>query len=448
MAATLTPVVYGPSDLPELSLGWDVLNWCTRNLTNDSGGAFVFTDEQARFVVQWYGIDEDGKWLYQRGVLRRIKGWGKDPLAAALAVCEWIGPCRLGGWRRDGSPITVPQRASWIQVAGATANQAEQNTMSLFGSMVPQKLVQKHRLSIGIQKCWASNKRRIEAVSNASRGIEGARPTFVIMGETQHWVGANGGIALAEVLQRNLIKSPRGVSRSLSITNAHMDGEGSVAELEWDARDADGVLYDSIEAPTGLDPNRREDVVAGILAARGDSEWLDVERITAAFFDTITDQAHDRRYFWNQIVAGAGKWMDPSTWSAATVPGEPPEKDSLITLGFDGSRFRDATALVGTDLQTGWQWIAGLWERDVNDPNWEVPLGEVDAVVMEAAQRWFITRFYADPSWWEETVSRWQAAITRRDGKAVVAAWYTGGAGVVRMARAVRAYMDAVEDQS
>ena len=446
MAAELAPVVYGPTDLPEHTIGWTALDWCSRNLTNIDGQPWRFTPEQVRFVLWWYAIDENQRWLMRRGVLRRMKGWGKDPLAAILSVFEWIGPCRPAGWYRDGTPHCEPEHASWVQIAAATATQAEQNTMSLFPAIIPEGLREQQRLTVGIQMCWAPGRRRIQAVSNSSRGIEGARPTFVVMGETQHWVESNGGIRLADVISRNLTKSPGGAARSLAITNAHMDGEGSVAELDWLSRDLPDVLYDSIEAPADLDPDNRDDVVRGILTARGDAEWLDVDRVADDFLDPRTDTALNRRFFWNNIVAGSGKWMDPSAWAAAERTGNAPEEGALITLGFDGSRFRDATALVGTDLVTGWQWIVGLWERDWNNPNWEVPIDEVHAAVEEARKHWFVVRFYADPSWWEESISSWQATFTRPDGQPVVAAWYTGGGSIVRMARAVRAFLDGVED--
>lgn len=447
MTLVVEPVIYpeGGYDIPKLTLGWEVLAWCTENLTTPQGDRWIWTPEQARFVLQWYAIDEQGRWRWRRGVLRRMKGWGKDPLAAVLAVCEWIGPCRFGGWRGNGQPIAVREGASWVQVAAATAGQAEQNTMTLLSSIIPKRLEEREKLRIGIKAAWAPGRRRIQAVSNSSRGIEGARPSLCILNEVQHWVRANGGLQLAEVIQRNLAKSPGGRARSLAITNAHTAGEDSVAEHDWMARDAGDILYDSREAPPNLDYDDDEQVRAGIEAARGDALWIDVDRVLAEFRDPSTDPALNVRFFHNRVVAGSGRWMDPSTWSAADERGECPD-GRMITLGFDGSRRRDATALVGTDLETGWQWIVGIWERDARDPAWEVPIDEVNAVVSGARVRWRVMRFYADPSWWEESVSGWAAAFSRKDGRSVVQAWYTGGGQVLRMARAVRAYEDAVAD--
>ena len=448
LRSDVRPVRYGPTGVPERTLGWTALDWCTENLLDFEGGAFEFTREQALFVLWWYAVDTRGRWLSRRGVLRRMKGWGKDPLAAILAVYEWIGPCRFGGWEDEVTPVGVPEHASWIQIAAATALQAEQNTMSVIPTIIPESLRIEEQLTIGIKVCWAPGRRRIQAVSNSSKGLEGARATFIIMGETQHLVASNGGIDLAAVCRRNLAKSPGGRARSLAITNAHRAGDGSVAETDWDARDTRDLLYDSVEAPAHLDPMNREHVVAGIECARGDSSWLDVERIADDWMDPAADLAQNKRFFWNQVVAGEGRWMDPAAWAASERDETPPKDGAYVTLGFDGSRFRDATALVGTDLETGWQWIVGLWERDWADPHWEVDIREVNALIDEVRERWMVTRFYADPTWWEESVSRWTAAFVRPDERPAVAAWYTGGARLIQMARTVRAYHRAVDDQS
>ena len=67
--------------LPELSLGWGVLDWCTTYLSQpdgvNKGDTWRFTNEQARFLIHYYAVDEYGKFLYRRAILERVKGWGK-----------------------------------------------------------------------------------------------------------------------------------------------------------------------------------------------------------------------------------------------------------------------------------------------------------------------------------------------------------------------------------
>src|SRR3989304_1824023 len=41
----------------------------------------------------------------------------------------------------------------------------------------------------------------------------------------------------------------------------------------------------------------------------------------------------------------------------------PPAAGDKVALGFDGSVREDSTFIVGTHLETGWQWVVGKWEK-------------------------------------------------------------------------------------
>jgi hypothetical protein len=71
----------------------------------DAGRPWRYTDEQARFILWWFAIDEHGRFVYRYGMLRRVKGWGKDPVGATLCATEFVGPCRFAGWDADGDPV-------------------------------------------------------------------------------------------------------------------------------------------------------------------------------------------------------------------------------------------------------------------------------------------------------------------------------------------------------
>ena len=82
--------------IPEHSLGWGVINWWFKYLNTpsgtDKGTEFIPTLEQARFILWWYAVDENGEFVYRNGTFRRLKGHGKDPMAAAMALVELSGP--------------------------------------------------------------------------------------------------------------------------------------------------------------------------------------------------------------------------------------------------------------------------------------------------------------------------------------------------------------------
>ena len=142
------PVIIGPTwqrdgaglfIMPERTLGWHVLDWTGNYLLQpdgpDAGEPWRFTPEQARWVLWWYAVDEAGRFLYRSGVLRRMKGWGKDPVAAALCLTEFVGPCRFAGWAADGTPMAQPHYAAWVQTAAVAQSQTT-NTTALFPAML------------------------------------------------------------------------------------------------------------------------------------------------------------------------------------------------------------------------------------------------------------------------------------------------------------------------
>jgi hypothetical protein len=62
---------------PQLSLGWHAAAWAGKWLQHEDGQPWKFTREQFRFLLHWYSIDDDFRFVYRDGVLQRLKGWGR-----------------------------------------------------------------------------------------------------------------------------------------------------------------------------------------------------------------------------------------------------------------------------------------------------------------------------------------------------------------------------------
>ena len=445
LAAAVAPVRHGPTDLPRLTLGWDAMAWAARYLQQpdgrNAGNPWAFTDEQMRFLAWFYAIDERGQFRKTYAVLRRAKGWGKDPLAAVISAIELVGPCRFGGWKKSGEPIVVPQPAAWVQIA-ATSKEQTKNTMTLFPSLFAKRAIEEYRLDLGKEVIYALGGRvRLDAVTSSPRTLEGARSTLVILNETQHWLENNEGADMARVIRRNNAKTG---GRALAITNAHRIGEGSVAEADWTKYQTDGdggeMLYDSVEAPEATDLADDNSLRAGLLAAYGNSVWVPIDRLMIDARDTRDSETTRRRFYLNQIRQETSTWITAAEWAAAERTEDVPA-GALITLGFDGARFQDTTALVATVVETGYQWVVGYWARPELAPaDWEVPEDEVRAAVEMAFERYSVWRMYADPYWWEETLSRWQGQY----GDAVM--FFHTNRQMVRMTATLKAYENAVRE--
>jgi len=61
--------------LPELTLGWQIAGWTSEYLLGPDSKPWKFTKEQLRFMLWWFAVDSDGRFVHRKGVLQRLKGW-------------------------------------------------------------------------------------------------------------------------------------------------------------------------------------------------------------------------------------------------------------------------------------------------------------------------------------------------------------------------------------
>jgi hypothetical protein len=422
--ASLEPVVTGPTWqregtgwlLPTRTLGWEVLGWTAEYLRQpdgpNAGERWNYTDEQVRFLLWWYALDEAGRFVYRYGMLRRVKGWGKDPIGATLCATEFVGPCRFGGWNADGEPIAIRHPAPWVLTAAVSKDQTR-NTMTLFPSLFSDDAIKDFKIDLGKEIIYAeSGRRRLEAVTSSARALEGARATFTLKNETQHWLANNEGHAMAEVIARNSTKSRDGAARVLAISNAHNPGEDSDAERDYEASEAIktgksravGYLYDSLEAPPDVDIYDEEQLRAGLTVARGDSEWLDIDRHVEEVYDSRNSVSTSRRFYLNQIIAAEDAWIAPHEYDALIEPQEV-EDGTDITLGLDPSKSEDHTVLRACRVDDGYTFTLGAWDPAKHGN--EVPRDELDAAVRQAHDRFNVLAFFSDLHPLESYVDQW-----------------------------------------
>ena len=442
-----------PAGLPEHSLGDHVVAWMEAWLRSpaDPLEPLRLTGEQIRFLLWWYAVDEDGRFLFRRGVLRRPKGWGKDPLCAFICMAELMGPVRFDRWE-DGMPVGRPAVQAYVQVAAVSEAQTR-NTTTMLAPVASDALIEAYRVDISDKRTKAvvgGLPVELRPITKSPRSAEGPRPTCYISGETQHWIRSNGGHAMSRVIRRNLAKRPGGSARELAITNTHEPGEESVAEKDdaaWRKQQESGggdILMDHREPalPEDFDFSDDDQLRAALEAAYGEAWWIDLDRLIAEIRDPDTTEAEAKRFYLNLLVAGAGAWMDPSAIDAARRHGPVPAAGAPIAVGFDGSRTLDSTALVCTSMEGCLQWVAGVWERPPGAVGWEVPAAEVEEVVDRVFGTWTVARMYADPAWWQEEVWQWCGRWPDQ-----VAAWWITGSTRGRTARAVTAYRGALMRQ-
>jgi hypothetical protein len=273
----------------------------------------------------------------------------------------------------------------------------------------------------------------IEPVTSAAVSRLGQRITFAVHDEVHSWLASNQGVRLADVQRRNL----GGMGgRAIETTNAWDPSEESVAQTTFESAPPD-VFRDYPEPLKGSIRNKRERRKI-LRHAYAGAPWVDLDRIEAEILELLPrDPGQADRFFCNRIVAGADKAFDLEAWQGLAKPDYEVPAGALITLGFDGSRRQDSTGLVGTEVESGHQFVLGAWERprDVTEDDWEVPEDEVNEAVAFAFEHFNVWRLYADPPYWETPVDEWAGDY----GEERVIRWWTNRTKA--MAYALRAWV-------
>lgn len=247
----------------------------------------------------------------------------------------------------------------------------------------------------------------------------------------------------------NTPKRPAADPWSMEITTGFTPGEGSIAErtYKYAQKVASGEHRDSqlfyLHRAAGDQHDIKTDkgLRAAIIEASGPevAKWSDIDDIAGQFRAPDADVPYLERVWLNRLRQSARQAFDVKTWQDLAVPGWKPEPGSPIVLGFDGARWKDSTAIVGTDLELGRQWVVALWERPLGPrgKDWAVDTRAVDRVMGATQRRFKVRRVYADPPMYEAIVAEWHARYTG------VREWWTHRP--FPTARALRAYKAAMD---
>jgi hypothetical protein len=427
------------------TLGWSVLDWFEEMLAAPDRSEYaplVLTDEQARFILQYYRVDEQTgtRRVYRRAVLSRAKGWGKSPILGGIGCAEALAEVVPDGFDANGRPVGKPWatlRTPWVQFAAVSEDQTKNSWAPVLEMLREGNAVDEYP---GLEPLEGfvnlPGKGRMEPVTASATSREGNRPVWCGLDQTEEWTSTNGGIKLAATLRRNLGKTN---GTSIESPNAFIPGRGTVAEKsaeywmrikEGKSKDS-GLLYDIREASSDVDLADKDSVMRGLAEAYGDSAvpaggWVDLPRIAAEVWDPDTDPLDARRYYFNQITGAADSFVEQPQWAGvlySLIHGESRQVSATepIVLGFDGSRKRskgttDATALVAVCVSDGYAFPVGVWEEPdgPESEGWEVPETLVEFTVDDTFKRFNVVGFFADPTLWESNVAKWEAKYGSR----------------------------------
>jgi phage terminase large subunit-like protein len=443
------------------TLGPGVCDWMEENLIHGPGdirGTPAQIDDETRgLIYRMYEVypkgtkigrrDVSGRRRFTRVGLSLRKGTAKTEKLAWVAAAELHpdAPVRCDGFDSRGDPVGVGVVDPYIPLVAYTEEQSEELAYGALYVILSEGPLA-NDFDIGLERIMRNaGDGKVEALASSPSGADGARTTFQGFDETHRFILARHRRTHTTMLN-NIPKRMLADAWSLETTTSFAPGEDSVAEGTMDyAKSIEAgqikdprLFFFHRQASSSHDLSKEKGVRAAILEASGPAgEWSNIESIVDLWRSPQTDQTYFERVWLNRPTQAGNQAFDAQRFKELVGDGKPPAK-TLISLGFDGSRTNDATAIVGTVISTGHQFIVGKWERPPNLEDWEVPRKDVDQAMDDAMTTWDVWRLYADPPYWDELVDEWAG----RYGSKKVFKWWTNS--YRKMAQACRIYADAI----
>jgi phage terminase large subunit-like protein len=457
-------------DLAFPTLGPALCEWIEANLVFGPGDLrgqqAQIDDEKRALLCRMYEVypkdhPQAGRRRFKRCGISVRKGSAKTEFAAWVAAAELHpdAPVRCVDWRYDkkartwepiGGGVTDP----YIPLVAYTEEQSEDLAYGALRAILSSEACPiRSDFDIGLERIMRkAGDGKAVALATAPDARDGARTTFQHFDET-HRFTLPRLVKAHQAMLANIPKRRLADAWSLETTTAPEPGTGSVAEatMEYARSVASGVITDSRlfffhrEAGSEHDITTEEGVRAAVLEASGPvAVWSDIDSIVDMWRDPTTDRSYFERVWLNRLVKASSQAFDVEAWKKLAAP-NPVKDGALIVIGFDGAQTGDSTALVAEDVFSGYQWLAGLWEKPTglrSDQPWRVPAADVDEAVRALFKRFKVWRMYADPPYWQEWVAKWAGEF----GEDRVIEWYTNRRR--QMSAALENYDTAIREGS
>jgi len=185
-----------------------------------------------------------------------------------------------------------------------------------------------------------------------------------------------------------------------------------VAQEEGRLRGETKILYDARVAPPDTDLADPVSLRSALEWIYGDCDWkrdgagrLDVRSIMERVWSPKSKPSESKRKYLNWPTVAEDAWTTPEAWSLLTDSERLVDPAEEVVLFFDGSKSRDATALIGCCVSDGHIFTLGVWEPDPrHDATSIVDVADVDRTVQEAFDTHHIVGFFGDVQEWESFV--------------------------------------------
>lgn len=369
----------------------------------ENGRPLVLEDFQRRMLADYFhGARETLVLLSKKN--------GKTTLLAALALYHLIvtpdAECVIGATSRDQATILYDQAAGFV---GRSPG------------MLGQRIVVKR----GYREIRSKrDKGRIRVLAADVDTADGVIPTLALVDELgrhrstelygifRDGLGPRQGAMLAITVAGDNEGSPLGVMRTAARKLPVQERDGRYTYSASDDRAF--VMHEWAL----LDDDDRDDL--DLVKSVNPASWQTVELLRQRRDSPSTLDWQWARFACGIWTSAEAWWMTGEQWRSGEVDEQLVAGDR-IAIGFDGSRYGDATALVGCRMSDGLVQTLGVWEAPEQLDGWEVPAGEVDAAIADTFERFDVVRGYFDPPLWQTEIDAWARAY----GEAVVLRYST-----------------------
>lgn len=423
------------------------------------GQPAILDDEKRAAIWKAYEVYPKGHELAGRRRFRRVriswrKGTAKTEFGGWLCYAELHpdGPVRFDGWDAHGNPVGRPVRDPYIPMLAYTEEQVMELAYGVLFTVCTEGPDADYFDSgldriVRLSEAGKADGKAVP-LANTPNARDGARTTFQYYDET-HRLHLPSHLAAYETMEANLPKRPLDDPWSLGTTTAGRPGMGSVAEKDKDEAEAISkglveepeMFYFHREASTIHDLKTMTGRVDAIREASGPSvaAWSDLRGIAKQWDRPGVDKSYLERTWLNRWTQADAQAYDPVRWAELKKPSFSLAKGAMVTVGLDGSRWKDTTTLVVTDVLSKVQVAYAIWTPDEDHP---VDLAEVDAKTDEIFGNFDVLRMYGDPAFgFDKLMAEWSGKY----GPKKVVEYYTDSRNLRSTALMCRAYSQAIE---
>ena len=371
----------------------DFIEACCRVTKGPGAGDLISLRPWQRTLLEdLFELRADGRRRYRRGLIGLPRKNGKSALGAGIALWSLIASGEIGGevyscaGDRDQARIVFAMARQMVEMEPALAKRVR-----VFKDVIE----------------FGQTNSIYKVLSSEAFTKEGLNPSCVIFDE----VHVQPNDELWNVM--NLGSGTRADPLVLGITTAGVKSDASGGDsicyrlyqhgkrvAAGDADD-DSFFFKWWEPAAGTEADWRDPVVWAE-ANPAYADFLFEEDFVASAKTTPENEFRTKRL--NQWVSSTQAWLAQGVWDDLADPDREVPDGAEIVLGFDGSYNNDSTGLVGCTVEEEPHlFLIEAWEKvdHPDDPDWQVPRGEVMEAIRRACQRWDVREAAMDPYRWE-----------------------------------------------